>query len=197
MGIFKHIFGDKKTQKPSGNSGKYMPEKKLPLEEVFVTNFKKNGGKFLFSESLEEALEYLNEIIKENEWLNTSALLHDKKLKPYLKNIPANKTTQVKEATYFLTSCESLIAKDGSVLFSSHQIKEFKLKELPNHFVVFATTSQIVENISEGLNKIKKEYQKKIPTNITTVKYFNLKEENNFLISTNNSKNLYLLLLDQ
>ncbi|MCZ4238050.1 hypothetical protein O4H25_14515, partial [Staphylococcus equorum] len=43
-------------------------------------------------------------------------------------------------ATFFLSSCESLIANNGSILLSSNQIKEKKLKELPFNIIIFATT---------------------------------------------------------
>ena len=56
---------------------------------------------------------------------------------------------------FLFTTCESLIANDGSLLISSNQIAEKKLVELPENFIVFATTSQFVNTISEGLQGIK------------------------------------------
>ena len=58
------------------------------------------------------------------------------------------------------------------LLISSNQIAEKKLGELPNNFIVFATTSQIVGSIGEGLRGIKHKNKKNIPTNITTIKHF-------------------------
>jgi hypothetical protein len=89
-----------------------------------------------------------------------------------------------------------LIASDGSLLISSNQIAEKKLAELPKDFVVFATTSQFVENISTGLQGIKVQNKKNIPSNITTIKHFKVDETNNFLSYGSSSKNLYLLLLE-
>ena len=67
------------------------------------------------------------------------------------------------EATFFFSTCEYLISDDGSLLISSNQIAEKKLKELPSNFIIFATTSQFVETIGEGLKGIKEKNKSKIP----------------------------------
>ena len=76
------------------------------------------------------------------------------------------------------------------------KIAEKKLSELPKNFIVFATTSQFVETISSGLQGIKAQNKKNIPTNITTIKHFKVEETTNFLSYGSSSKNLYLLLLE-
>ena len=105
-------------------------------------------------------------------------------------------THQNPNAASFLTTCEALVADNGSILISSNQIKEKKLKELPDNFIVYATTSQLVENIGEVLRGIKNKNQDKLPSNITTIKHFEIKEEKDFMTYGSSSKNLYLLLLE-
>ena len=61
---------------------------------------------------------------------------------------------------------------------------------------MFATTSQIVESIGEGLRGIKSKNRKNIPTNITTIKHFKSGDEKDFLSYGSSAKNLYLLLLE-
>jgi hypothetical protein len=75
---------------------------------------------------------------------------------------------------------------------------EKKVNELPSNVVVYATTSQLVESIGEGLKIIKKKYGPKIPANITTLKHFQATEANSddFLTYGSSTKNLYLLLLE-
>jgi hypothetical protein len=68
--------------------------------------------------------------------------------------------------------------------------------ELPENFIVFATTSQFVNTISEGLQGIKAKSKTKIPSNITTIKHFKTNNTNNFLSYGSSTKNLYLLLLE-
>ncbi|MCB0387715.1 LUD domain-containing protein [Xanthomarina gelatinilytica] len=200
MSLFRKIFGSKSEKSEeelkSNERGKYMPEIKLPVDERFTINFKANGGKFLYCENLDEIYHTLNNIIQENNWEEKKVLLFDSNLKDRFKDFNLPTSTYAQEATYFLTTCENLIADDGSLLISSNQIAEKRLKELPENFIVFATTSQIVENIGEGLKGIKSKNKKQIPTNITTIKHFKSQEEKDFMSYGSSSKNLYLLLLE-
>ncbi|WP_055435459.1 LUD domain-containing protein [Lacinutrix algicola] len=199
MSIFKNFFrsksNNKKEEISTDNRGKYMPQVKLPIDESFTINFKANGGKFLYCENLNEVFENTNLIFQENNWVDKSGYFYDKNLKERFESLNL-KIDSLKDATYFFTTCENLIADDGSILISSHQIAESKLIEFPNNFIVFATTSQIVTNIGEGLRQIKNKNAQKIPTNITTIKHFKDLDEKDFLTYGSASKNLYLLLLE-
>ena len=81
-------------------------------------------------------------------------------------------------------------------MISSNQIAEKKLKELPEHFIIYATTSQFVENIGEGLKGIKEKSKTSIPTNITTIKHFKTADDKDFLTYGSSAKDLYLILLE-
>jgi hypothetical protein len=200
MSLFRKIFGlksDLSTKEIKSNDrGKYMPEIKLPIDEKFTINFKANGGKFLYCENLNEIFQNLQSIIEENDWDDKNALILDINLKEKFKNSNLQPTTKISDSTFFLTTCENLIANDGSLLISSKQIFEKRLPELPVSFIVFATTSQIVENIGEGLRGIKFKNKQKIPTNITTIKHFKSGDDKDFLSYGSSAKNLYLLLLE-
>lgn len=200
MSLFKKIFGfksdDKGEEIKSNERGKYMPEIKLPIDERFTINFKANGGKFLYCENLDEIFQNLEHILEENDWENEQVLLLDERLKDKFKKSKLQSTRKINNSKFFLTTCENLIANDGSLLISSNQIFEKKLTELPFNFIVFATTSQIVESIGEGLRVIKSKNKQKIPTNITTIKHFKSADEKDFLSYGSSAKNLYLLLLE-
>lgn len=200
MSLFRRIFGSKsespKDHVPNQERGKYMPEIKLPVDERFTINFKANGGKFLYCENIEEIYNSLENILIENEWQNKQVFLLDDRLNELFKDFKFKATKNTTESTYFFTTCEYLISDDGSLLISSHQIAEKKLKELPDNFIVYATTSQLVENIGDGLKGIKNNNKSKIPTNITTIKHFKTVADKDFLSYGSSSKNLYLLLLE-
>ncbi len=200
MSLFRKIFGSKSERSgeelKSDDRGKYMPEIKLPIDERFTINFKANGGKFLYCENLNEIYKNLEHILEENGWEEEQVLLLDSELENRFKNSHLLPTRKISESTYFLTTCENLIANDGSLLISSKQIYEKRLPELPFNFIVFATTSQIVDTIGEGLRGIKSKNRQKIPTNITTIKHFKSGDEKDFLSYGSSAKNLYLLLLE-
>ncbi|KAF2519079.1 lactate utilization protein B/C [Flavobacterium salilacus subsp. salilacus] len=198
MSLFKKIFGganDVTNEEKNLESSPFLPKEQLPADEMFTSNFKKNGGKFLYCDGLSEVHEQFLNILEENDWFECEALCYDPKLFSLLDE---NKLTydNPKEPKFILAGCENLIADEGSVLLSSNQIKQNKPNELPANIVIFATTSQIVTTKSDGLRVIKNKYSKEYPTNITTIKYFEKAKEEDFLHYGSSAKNLYLLLLE-
>ncbi len=167
----------------------------LSIDEKFIINFKKNGGKFIYCENKEELNEQFENVLEENDWFETEAICFEPQLAPFLEenNIQFK---DVENPLFFITSCENLLADDGSILFTSNQIKQKKSAELPENIIIIATASQIIKNIDEGLEVIRKKYVTNYPTNITTFKYFEKSKEEDFLNYGKCPKNLYLLLLE-
>ncbi|MDT8414130.1 MAG: LUD domain-containing protein [Flavobacteriaceae bacterium] len=199
MNILTKLFGISNKSKDKNQKDKelspFMPEQKLPLDERFMTRFKDNGGKFLYCENLNEVIRNLSDILEENAWKKDNIQCFNPELQKKFKDFKFE-TTDSHEADFLFTTCEYLVADDGSVMFCSRQINERKLNELSENIVVFATTSQITNNIGESLRGIKINYGKKIPTNINTIKHFQRKHEDDFLSYGSSTKNLYLLLLE-
>ena len=203
MSLFKRLLNpnykseEKAAKTRKSEHGKYFPEERLPIDEKFTYNFNRNGGKFLYCENLAEILESFDNILLENDWYEKQAFCIDDQLMSRFDGYNVE-FTRSSGATFFLATCESLVANNGSILLSSNQIKEKKLNELPKNFVVFATTSQLVESISEGLRNIKNQNQNHIPSNITTIQDFetNKEKEKDFMSYGSSTKNLYLLLLE-
>ena len=200
MSLLRKIFGlkSKDSQEFIQNDerSKYMPDIKLPIDERFTINFKANGGKFLYCEDFDEVSQNLSNILDENDWRDKNVMLLDERLADKFREFNLSINKESNDSTYFLTTCEYLISNDGSLLISSNQIAEKRLTEFPSNFIIFATTSQFVETISEGLRGIKDKNKEKIPTNITTIKHFKACDDKDFLSYGSSSKNLYLLLLE-
>lgn len=198
MSLFKKIFGaasDVSGDEKNSESNPFLPEQQMPADELFTYNFKKNGGKFIYCDNLGEIHDQFLNILEENDWFECEALCFEPKLYPLLdeNKLLYNKPLQPK---FLLATCENLIADEGSILFSSNQIKQNKPNELPANIVIYATTSQILGTKSDGLREIKKKYDRDYPTNITTIKYFEKAKEEDFLQYGSTAKNLYLLLLE-
>lgn len=196
MSLFRKLFGNESSDEDKDrDQSPFNPDAIIPVDELFTLNFKKNGGKFLYCENLDEAKEHFEHILEENDWFESEAVCFEPKLYSLLEE---NKLQYVKptQPKFLLASCENLIADEGSVLFSSNQIKQNKPNELPANIVILATTSQILASKSDGLREIKKKYETNYPTNITTIKYFEKAKDEDFLQYGSVAKNLYLLLLE-
>lgn len=198
MSLFKKIFGaanDVSGEERGQDGHPYLPEQQLPVDEMFMVNFRKNGGKFIYCDNLGEVHEQFLNVLEENDWFECEALCFEPRLYPLLDENKLNYTSP-QQPKFILATCENLIADEGSILFSSNQIKQKKPNELPANIVVYATTSQILGSKSDGLREIKRKYDKDYPTNITTIKYFEKAKEEDFMQYGSAAKNLYLLLLE-
>ncbi len=192
MNFFKKLFNipikeDKEIQKQ---------EVDLSLDDLFVHNFVEKGGKFLYCLKNEEVSENLKNILVENSWKEVTLL--DDNLVAFSNKKEFKVSKDFKATTPVFTTCEHLIADNGDILFSSNQLKSIKLSEMPENFIVYATTSQLVKDMGQGLTGIKINYKEKLPTNISAIKNYGVdKNDDNFLnYGNSNSKNLYLLLLE-
>ena len=82
-------------------------------------------------------------------------------------------------------------------MLSSHQLKHRMINELPEIFIVFARTSQMVKDISEGMRGIKKKYINQIPTGLITLKCFSDDPDKSSIATYGTpSKKTYLILLE-
>ena len=197
MNFFSKFFKKSSSEKdPKSTESKFLPKKKAVIEERFIIKFIENGGKFLYCENLVEVQENFNLIIEENEWVDSDILVINSEIKKQF-NLHNKFSSSLDETKCFLTDCENLIASDGSILISSNQIHEKKLNEFPKNLIILSDTRKLKNTISEGLSEIKSK-SKSLPTNITTIKNFDIiKEDKDFLSYGTLSKNLYLILLEK
>ncbi len=194
MNFFKKLF--KSQIESSRNKEINKQEVNLSLDDSFVHNFINKGGKFLYCTSIKEVKNNLKHILQENNWKKITCSDYD--LVKLTDKIDVNLQEHFSESIPFFTSCEHLISNKGELLFSSNQLGSKKLSSLPKHFIVYATTSQLVKNMGEGLTGIKTHFSGNIPTNISSITNYKIEaDEDNFLSYGNtNSKNLYLLLFE-
>ncbi len=195
MNLFKKLFQQKHVVEETVNT--LLPDySNLTLDDAFVQNFIQKGGKFLYCTHQEDVNQNLLHIINENHWEKVVCINDD--LKKVLTIIDVDSTSEINNDYPFFTDCERLISQDGSIMFSSEQVREKKIVDLPENFIVIAKTSQLVRNKSESLMGLRKTYQKDFPTNISSIKsYIPERVDEDFLsFGNNNAKNLYLLLLE-
>jgi len=200
LNFFKNIFKKNNQFNKTSSSNKdekssFMPKIETPTDNRFVQNFIKNGGKFLYSENENEVNKNITLIIEENSWKKSNLISLDKNISKRFR-LDYSFSKDSKDKTICLIStCEYLIADDGSILVSSNQVAEKKLDELPGDIIILAKTDQLINNISEGLSGIKNN-SKSIPSNITNLKHFKDCNDKDFLSYGSSSKNLYLILLE-
>jgi hypothetical protein len=200
LNFFKNIFKKNNQFNKTSSPGKdekssFMPKIETPTDNRFVQNFIKNGGKFLYSENENEVNKNITLIIEENSWKKSNLISLDKNISNRFRLDYSFSKDSKDQTICLISTCEYLIADDGSILISSNQVAEKKLDELPEDIIILAKTDQLINNISEGLSGIKNN-SKSIPSNITNLKHFKDCNDKDFLSYGSSSKNLYLILLE-
>lgn len=196
MSFLKKFFENKfktsqKEEQAISNSGS-----DISIDENFVKKFIHKGGKFLYCSDLKDIEINLTQILQENQWNNVISFKTE--LNDILTKVKSAKTENILLKLPFFTNCEALVSHDGSIMFSSKQLKDKKLKDLPNNFIVFAKTSQIANDTREAISGIRGRSEKNSPTIISSIKNFAInKTDTDFMSYGNtNTKTLYLLLLE-
>ncbi len=139
-------------------------------EEQFAKAFTKVGGHFVFCESELEFIENVIALSQENKW--KQFYCREEAITQQLDNVEFPYTREEKnfpEEIVAITTCEALISRLGSVLVSSGQGSGRRLFVVPTVHIILAYTSQIVPDLKDGLERIKKRYKDQIPSFIATL----------------------------
>ena len=196
MGIWDKFFGQFTGGKTKESP--YIPLKEDPTEIIFAKNFTSKGGRFLFCESSDSVFNNFKEICIENKWNPSTILCLEKRLSFSLDiKLFDQSSENLKSFKAAVIFCEYIISDSGKILLSEHQIRHFKIPDLPETMVVFAKSNQLVKDVSHGMTLLKNKYKKQIPTNISTLNIkSNIIKEKYPSIPETSAKNIYLLLED-
>jgi len=137
-------------------------------EERFATEFIKLGGKFVFCENEQELLDDLHILYDQRGWQQLLCseqrllnVFHNNKL-DFIQPIDPKAVG----ADACITSCELLIARTGSVVFSS---KENHGRVAPVFYpvhIIVAYAHQVVDDLQQGIVLMKERYGNNLPSMI-------------------------------
>ena len=136
------------------------------LEVQFAENFSTLQGRFSFCSNNKELTTQLQTLFATRQW--NKIFLNEAGLKAMLaqQNLQINIETDLADCDAAITSCECLIARTGSIVLSSAQSGRTTSVYAPVHICV-AYTDQLVFDIKDGLNLLKKKYPAGLPSSIT------------------------------
>lgn len=146
-------------------------EKYTDLPEVlFAEQLTAVAGKFFFCEDEVQFIENLLILAEEKSWRKIYCW------EPALQQIlsqyefPFYSTdTDFSQAEVGITLCESLIARNGSVMVSNGNSAGRRLSIYPHQHVVFAYTSQLVMDLKDGFKRLKDKYGSDLPSMICNI----------------------------
>lgn len=140
------------------------------IDLVFAENFTKAGGKFIYCENEEEAVQAIADLAQQMKM--DTILCRESDLQAMLSKAGLKSSVDFdafKEKGAGITSCEALIARSGSILVSSRQSGGRKMNAYPDTHIVLAKTSQLLAEIADGLEHIKTKYGVRMPSMISLI----------------------------
>lgn len=140
------------------------------LEVLFAEQFTGVAGQFVFCEDEIQFIENLLQLAQERSW--RKIYCWEPKLQAILSQYeyPFYSTdTDFLQAEVGITLCESLIARNGSILVTNADAGGRRLSIYPHVHIVFAYTSQLVLDLKDGLKLVKDKYPDNLPTMISTI----------------------------
>jgi len=175
------------------------PAPEETIEIMFAQNFTEAAGKFVFCIDDSEAIENLAYMTAENGWETIFCL--EQTVKDILANgnIPFfDKENEFLSAQVGITRCEFLIARTGSIMVSSRQASGRRLPAFPPVHIVFAYTSQLVQDIKDALKGMKTKYGTNIPSMISLITGPSRTAdiEKTLVLGMHGPKEVYVFLID-
>ncbi len=161
--VISHAF------RPELNSEEYLPAIDDLPELIFAKNLVKVNGKFSYCTTKEELISNISDLFLNKKWKSVYSVEPGISSFLDMAGVPFyNDSERIKEMEVAVTGCEFLIARTGSVLVSSKQTKERRLFGFAPVHIVVAYTSQLRNEIGEGLAAIIEKYGK-LPSMVSTI----------------------------
>ena len=168
--IRKALLEKRENPYPNLEDLPHYPPNDEMLEVVFAEHFTAVSGQFVFCEDEVQFIESLLELAEERNWHKIYCW------EPALQEIlsrfeyPFFETDKdFEQAEVGFTLCESLVARNGSIILSNSGMAGRRLSIYPPVHIVLAYTSQLVLDLKDGFKKIKAKYGNNLPSMITTV----------------------------
>jgi len=174
------------------------PNESLPV--IFAEAFNKVSGKFIYCEGLEEFVDQLNSLTQTEGWNN----LHcwHPQLQEVFQEVDFRQCRigkNLDKADGGITMCEALVARTGSILLSSALPSGRVLSIFPPVHICVAYTSQLVYDIDEALQLMRRRYADGLPSfiSLATGPSRTADIEKTLVLGAHGPKEVYVFLIEQ
>ena len=169
------------------------------LDVLFAEQLSAVSGKFVFCEDEIQLIENLLLLAEEKSWRKIYAW--EPRLQAMLNTyeFPFYSTdTDFLNADVGITLCESLVARNGSVLISNGTEAGRRLSIFPHIHIVIAYTSQLVLDLKDGFKLLKDKYPESLPSMVSNITGPSRTAdiEKTLVLGAHGPKELYVFLLE-
>jgi len=198
--IRQALLQKRENPHPAFEESPLYKEEEDPLDVTFAREFTEVGGNFVYCEgeiNLIENLIVLVEKIKINK-----IYVWEKELQKFLDQygFPHRMSQQgfIDDIEASITSCEALIARNGSILVTNFSESGRRLSIYPPVHIVIAKASQLVLDVKDGMNALKEKYGTSLPSMVSVITGPSRTAdiEKRLVLGAHGPKEVYLFLLE-
>jgi L-lactate dehydrogenase complex protein LldG len=180
-----------------GKESVFLPSQQ-ELEVEFAENFAKLEGRFYFFADEQEMVSQLQTLISTRKWTkiySRETAMNDTLAKA---GFTIAYSDDVAACDAAITGCEALIARTGSMVMSSAQLSGRTVSVYAPVHICIAYTSQLVYDISEGLQELRERYGQRFPSMVTlaTGPSRTADIEKTLVVGVHGPKEVFCFLLD-
>lgn len=169
------------------------------LDINFAQELTAAGGMFIYCETEQEVVEGLKFLVRDRKWENIFAV--EPEITDLLDKAHLNFASDHDKLTLShvgVTGCEALVARLGSIMVSTGQMAGRQIFIYPEIHIVFARASQLVSDLKDALLKLKKKYDRRMPSMVTLITGPSRTAdiEKTLVMGAHGPKELYVFLLE-
>ena len=169
------------------------------LDILFAEQLTSVAGSFIFCESEIQFIENLLDLAQERSWYKV--FCWEPKLQAILKTYEYpffSSDTHFLEAEVGISFCESLIARNGSIMVSNGNAAGRRLSIYPHIHIVLAYTSQLVLDLKDSFKLLKSKYGDEFPSMISSITGPSRTAdiEKTLVLGAHGPKELFVFLID-
>ncbi len=180
-----------------GNQPVFHPLEQEP-EVEFAEQFTRLQGKFIYCINRQEFAFQLTSLIKKQDW-NKVFCIEDKLIEAVAGQLEERIVkTDLAGCDVSITSCESLVARTGSIVMSSAQASGRTTSVYAPIHICIAFTHQLVYDIKDALQAAKDKYGKDLPSLLTfaTGPSRTADIEKTLVVGVHGPKEVYVFLIE-
>ena len=172
------------------------PQQELEIE--FAEQFTKLQGKFVFCLNHQELAFQLNSLVRKQGW--KKIYCREKDLLNFIDpQISELLTDDLPGCDVSITGCEALVARTGTTVMSTAQASGRTVSVYAPIHICIAYTHQLVYDVKDALQQLKKKYDSHLPSLITfaTGPSRTADIEKTLVVGVHGPKEVYCFLVDE
>ena len=176
-----------------------LPSEK-DLDIRFATKFVESGGKFIFCESISDAIENLRALKTDNNWSHVFCWENE------VKDAFCNNNFQkgaigftIGNSEAAISLCESLIAEDGTIILNPKQASRRRLNCFPKTHIIITDIAHLAATESDGLEKFAALNKNELPSIIKlgTCNTSHFYDKQRLILNSEGTEDIYIFLVDE